>query len=285
MACFRAMLLTTTVLLSEYTYGVEPLPDAPAREVTTSRTEWKLFIPVDYQPRESETVDLLVHFHGSPPVVVNNAAHARLNAVVVTVNYNGLSSVYRVPFSDPKLFQTLLDDTFDALRAEEGFADAQWGSIALSSFSAGYGAVREILKQSEYREQICGILAADSLYASTDAQDGTPVDAQMADYKTWAELAARGDKVFVFTHTQVATPTYESTAETGDELLEHLGLAAEPTEETGLGPLTFTRKARRGNFILWGSQGDTGEDHMNHLRYMAQWLGELPLAQKKELGE
>ena len=258
--------------------AAEPLPDATGREVALSRPEWVLFIPEDYSARPDGKVDLLVHFHGWPPVVRNNLAHARLNAVLVTVNYNGLSSVYRIPFSESTLFQTLLDNALEKLREEEGFSDASWDKIALSSFSAGYGAVREILKSPNYRERVSAILAADSLYASTDDVDGTPVDAQMADYKLWSELSTGGEKVFVFTHTRVETPTYESTEETGDELLAHLGLDTTPTEESGLGPLSFYRKARRGEFHFWGSPGKTGEDHMDHLRYMAEWLDDLGLA-------
>ena len=60
----------------------------------------------------------------------------------------------------------------------------------MSSFSAGYGAVREILKTGSYRDRVDGVLAADSLYAST-AADGTPLDAQMAAHYIEAALADR----------------------------------------------------------------------------------------------
>ncbi|TWU00734.1 hypothetical protein Pla108_16860 [Botrimarina colliarenosi] len=250
------------------------LPVATGREIALDRPQWKLFIPATYEPRAGGAVDRLIHFHGDPQTVWNNAAYAKLNAVVVTVNYPGLSSVYSTPFSDPALFETLSDAALAKLRSEDDFgAAAHWDHLTVSSFSAGYGAVREILKQPRYRDAIDVLLAADSLYASTD-ENGTPVDAQMVDYKTFAELAAAGKKTFTFTHSDVATPTYESTRATGDELLAHLGLTATAIDRPGLGPLRFTRTASRGGFTLWGAAGDTGEDHMAHLRYLAEWLGD-----------
>ncbi len=261
------------------------LPIATGRQIAMSQPEWKLFIPDGYQHRLGEKVDLLVHFHGDPQTVWNNVEYADLNAVVVTANYNGLSSAYRVPFTDPNLFRKLINDAMSRLRGEEDFGGAaKWDRFAVSSFSAGYGAVREILKNPLYVQTIDSLLAADSLYASTDT-DGTPVDSQLVDYKNFASLAAAGDKQFIFTHTRVPTFTYENTEETANELLEHLGLEAVPTEEVGLGPIPFFRKATQGNFQLWGSPGVTGPDHLDHLRYMGQWLDELSLAERPAPGD
>ena len=259
-----------------------PLPTAKGREIVLATKGAKLFVPDTYQPREDGKVDLLVHFHGHPPVVRDNAAFARLNAVIVTVNYNGLSKAYSTPFSDAELFGQLLDEVLATLRQQPEFADdVQLDQLALSSFSAGYGAVREILKQPGYFDQVTAILAADSLYASTD-EDGTPVDSQMADYKRFAELATQQKKTFLFSHSQVPTPTYESTAETGDELLAHLKLTAESSTDTGLGTLEFYRHAKQGNFELWGARGDDGPAHMEHLRYIGEFYQHLPLARLAE---
>lgn len=250
--------------------------------LTLSRPAWRLDVPAEYEPRPDGAYDLLVHFHGDPPTVLRNVAASRLNTIVVTANYNGLSSAYRRPFEDPELFQTLLDDVEATLRADARFGPtAARDRLAVSSFSAGYGAVREILKQPQYVEAIDGVLAADSLYAST-AADGTPEDEQMAPYKRFADLAAAGEKTFLLTHTEVPTPTYESTRDTADELLAHLGLEATAIDLQGRGPLRFTRTAARGRFALWGSPGETGEAHMDHLRHVAEWLDALPLAKRAE---
>jgi hypothetical protein len=256
------------------------LPVATGRQIAMSNAAWKLFIPSTYQQRPGNVADLLVHFHGDPQTVWNNAKYAKLNTVIVTVNYSGLSSAYSTPFSNAALFQTLLDEALTKVRQQADIPDTlQWDQLGVSSFSAGYGAVREILKSASYRSQIDALLAADSLYAST-AGDGTPVDSQMADYKTFATLAKNGSKTFLFSHSQVPTYTYETTGECGDELMQHLGVAASPFNSNGLGTLNFYRRAQSGNFRLWGASGADGDSHLEHLRYIGEFLEELPLAKQ-----
>lgn len=260
--------------------AIAQLPVAVGRQINLSNSAWKLFIPNTYQQRPGNVADLLVHFHGDPQTVWNNANYAHLNTVIVTVNYSGLSSAYSTPFSNAALFQSLLDEALTKVRQQADFPDTlQWDKLGVSSFSAGYGAVREILKNASYRNQIDALLAADSLYATT-AGDGTPLDSQMADYKTFATLAKNGTKTFLFSHSQVPTYTYETTEECGNELLQHLGIAATPSRANGLGTLNFYRQAQSGNFRLWGALGADGDSHLEHLRYIGEFLEELPLAKQ-----
>lgn len=275
----RAIFATVTLLLSTVP-AVAQLPTATGRQFNLSNVAWKVFIPSTYQPRPGDVADLLVHFHGDPQTVWNNAKYAELNTIILTVNYSGLSSVYSTPFSNSSLFQTVLDEALAKVRQQADVPDTlEWDKLGVSSFSAGYGAVREILKSEDYRNQIDAILAADSLYAST-AGDGTPLDSQMVNYKSFATLAKNGQKTFLFTHSQVPTPGYESTGETGDELLQHLGLTAMPVNTNGLGTLHFYRRVQSGNFKMWGASGADGEAHLEHLRYIGEFFKELPLAKQ-----
>lgn len=256
------------------------LPVATGRQINMSNAAWEIFIPDTYRHRPGEVADVLVHFHGVPQVVWNNALYANLNTIVLTVNYNGFSSAYSGPFSDAGLFQNLMDEALTKVRQQGDFSNTlQWDQIGVSSFSAGYGAVREILKSNTYLNEIDALLAADSLYASTDANDGTPVDSQMVDYKRFARLAKANRKAFIFSHSQVLTYDYENTAETGDELLQYLGITADAINTSGLGTLDFYRHAQVGSFELWGALGADGDAHLEHLRYLGQFLKNLPLAQ------
>jgi hypothetical protein len=144
--------------------------------------------------------------------------------------------------------------------------------------------VREILKSSTYRNDIDVLLTADSLYATT-AGDGTSLDSQMVDYKTFANLAKNGSKTFMFTHSQVPTYSYESTQETGDEIMQYLGISPTSINTTGLGTLHFNRKAQSGNFTLWGATGADGDSHLEHLRYIGEFLEDLPLAKTPIQGD
>ncbi|WP_425398086.1 hypothetical protein [Aeoliella sp.] len=273
---FIALLVTSLSLVSSACAA--ELPESTGREFALENKAAKLFVPDSFAMPEDGAVDLLVHFHGHPPVVRSNAEYAKLNVVILTVNYNGLSRAYSKPFSDPDLFPALLDDTLAALREQAAFPeDTHWRRVGVSSFSAGYGAVREILSQPRGPERIDCLLAADSLYAST-SDDGTPEDAQMAPYIAYAKQAIEGKKSFVFTYSLVPTDGYETTKECIDEILAEVKLELEPTDQEGLGELVFNQQARRGKFQVYGTPGRDGEGHMAHLRYIGEFFKQMPLA-------
>jgi len=265
------MLVATPVL-------AQVIPPVSGRTFTLPTSpNHKLFIPDSFDPSASG-VDVLVHFHGDPATVNNNAGYADLNAVIVNVTYNGFSSAYSTPFSDPALFGNILDGALNTLKAQPDFdASTHWDQLGISSFSAGYGAVREILKQPSYYDQIDGLILADSLYASfTSASDHTPNASQMVNFKRFALDAANGLKTMTVSHSLVQTYTYANTAETADDLMQYVGVSPTATNETGLGTLQFYRKASLGNFNVWGATGSNAAAHTQHLQYMAQWLDDLP---------
>jgi hypothetical protein len=276
---FKAALITL-LLVPALSRAQYPLPGitATGRSFTLTDPAWKLFIPSTYYQRPGSVADVIVHFHGDPQTYWNNAKYANLNAPIVTVNYSGLSSAYSTPFSNSALFQSVLDQALAKAQQQSDIPDnLHWDKIAVSSFSAGYGAVREILKSTTYRNEISSLLTADSLYATT-AVDGTPLDSQMVDYKTFAGLAKAGSKTFIFSHSQVPTSGYESTVETANELMQYLGITPTAINTNGLGTLNFYRKAQTGNFHLWGATGTDGDSHLEHLRYIGDFLEDLPLA-------
>ncbi|MEM6334391.1 MAG: dockerin type I domain-containing protein [Planctomycetota bacterium] len=238
--------------------------------------EHTLFVPSWIDITDNQ-VDVLVHFHGSPDTIHRNAGHAGLNAVILNVNYAGLSSAYSTPFSDADLFGDVLDGALNTLNSQRGLSDLAFDSVSVSSFSAGFGAVREILKQPAYIDRIDGLLLADTLYASfTSPTDLKPLDSQMAGFRTYAQAAAAGSKTMIVSHSQVQTFTYSNTAETADDLMATVGVTPTPTNETGLGTLSFYRKAQQGNFSVWGAAGSNGDAHLEHLRYIGEWLDDLP---------
>jgi hypothetical protein len=270
------------VIASLCSPSLAQLPTATGTQITMSNAAWKIFIPSTYQQRPGNVADLLVHFHGDPQTFWNNAKYANLNTIIVTVNYSGLSSAYETPFSNQALFASVINEALTTVRARPEIPDTlNWDKLAVSSFSAGYGAVRQILENSTYRNDIDVLLAADSLYATT-AGDGTPLDSQMADYKTFALAAKNGQKTFLFSHSQVPTFTYEETRECGDELMQYLGITGSTFNQQGLGDLDFYRHAKSGNFELWGALGTDGDSHLEHLRYIGEFLEEMPVAHVPE---
>ncbi|MEM6749557.1 MAG: dockerin type I domain-containing protein, partial [Planctomycetota bacterium] len=105
----------------------------------------------------------------------------------------------------------------------------------------------------------------------------TPRASQMAPFRAFAQAAADGDKTMIVSHSQVQTFTYANTAETADDLMQHVGVAPQAIQQDGLGTLSLYRKAELGGFAVWGATGADGDAHLEHLRYIGEWLDDLPV--------
>jgi cell wall-associated NlpC family hydrolase len=168
--------------------------------------------------------------------------------------------------------------------------------IDISSFSAGYGAVREIVQVPEYVKLIRRIVLADSLYAGWDpatTQPGAtsrPAAENIDPWQPFVEAAARGEKTFVLTHSQVPT-SYANTEACAKALIELVGAQVE-TIDRGALPATLDPdfpllyRACKGNFHVWGYGGVDAQAHMTHPRHIAEvWraLDEADAAQASEI--
>ena len=61
--------------------------------------------------KASQTVDLVVHFHGAPWLVEHHARAVARNSVIVTVQMGAGSRVYSDGFADPAVFARLLEES------------------------------------------------------------------------------------------------------------------------------------------------------------------------------
>ena len=170
-----------------------------------------------------------------------------------------------------------------------------WGKMVISSFSAGFGAVREVLKRPQNFQRIDGILMLDSLYCgyvgdgTDEIQEGIVHPGLMKDFVRFAQASARGEKVMIVTHCMEPTPGYASTRETADYLLGKLKIKATPVDgivrlpaganDPG-GELRLYRMASKDGFTMYGSPGMGTTDHVLHMRHMAHWLREMPLTER-----
>lgn len=232
-----------------------------------------LFIP-DFFKGHFLNVDIAMHFHGAAWLVERNFYQTRKNAVLVSIHFPGFSSAYRKPFSDAQLFQQILDETLIALK-ERGIVepDARVGRICLTAFSAGYGAIREILRVPAYYEHITDLVLADSVHCGY-VNEKELNSAQLAPFLRFAQDAAAGDKTMWMTHSSIQPPGYASTTETSDYLIAGVGgerHAASGIHGRGMRLISAFDK---GNFHVRGYTGTTAIDHMDHFYSMA-----IPLAQ------
>ena len=112
------------------------------------------------------------------------------------MNLGAGSSAYRKPFEQPETFQTLLSEAAENLGSKSG-----WASITVSGFSAGYGAVREILRRPEYFALVNNVLLLDGMHTSYSpegkllADGGTIQASDIEVFVNFARVAVAGGRV------------------------------------------------------------------------------------------
>ena len=220
-------------------------------------------------------VALIVHFHGAPWLIERHIAVERPDAVLITVQLGAGSSSYSRPFTDPELFSKLV------VEAEKESGIKGWSSITLSGFSAGYGAVRAILRQPEYYARVSSVLLLDGIHASYEPEgkglaDGGSISTPDLDsFEVLARDAAAGKKAFVLTHSEIFPVTYASTTECTDHLLRQIGIKRKVKVRNlpaGMRQLSSVIKRR---FYVFGYAGNSAPDHVDHLHAMPFWFRHL----------
>lgn len=237
----------------------------------------QLYVPRAAFPVEG-SVDVIVHFHGGLHYWSREMERYGFNAVLVYFSPGGRSSAYATPFRDPARFARLLEESQEALQDQEGWPDeVVFDRVAVTSFSAGYGAVRELLKSPEYVERIDGVLLSDSLYAGYvgDAALRQVNPQQMMPFVDFAKRAVDGEKAFTVTHSTIVPPGYAGTHETADYLVAAQGLAWRPVDLPGPGGMHRRREAGAGRLTLIGAEGEDAIAHVIHLHEAGYFLNEM----------
>src|SRR4051812_1489164 len=246
--------------------------DTPKRLVTTGGR-------VIYLPNGCRTVsrpfDLLVHFHGAPTVLEPTFERSDIDGVLVILNLGIGSGRYDEAFRYPGSFDALLTRTSSALRELCPNAVSKPARVALSAWSAGYGAVFRILDHDKDARRIDAVLLADGLHANFEpggAYEHRIETEQMAPFVTFADEAVSGKKLFAITHSSILTP-YASTTQTSDFLLAQENVERVPATiappRPGMLPQT---RADAGNFHVMGFAGDNEQAHCDHLHAFGDTL-------------
>lgn len=257
------------LLVCALTPAVLAADDAPGRRIDLGGAT--LFVPDGFRAEQGK-VDVLLHLHGAASVVEPAFVAAGWPGVLIEFQRNGLSSVYTAPFRDAALFPALLDRAMKAL-AEAKFADdPRPGRVVVSTFSAGFGGLRELLKVPEHAARIDAVVMADSLYCG---YEGDPKDhkvdaALMAPFRRFAARAVEGEKTFVLTHSSQVPEGYASTTETATDLIAHTGAEAVAAAIDWGPDWEPIRRARKSRFEALGFGGVGPDDHMRHLRQIAR---------------
>ena len=173
----------------------------------------ELFVPSGFAAPADGAVPLCVHFQGALAAAEENFARMERGGVLLASTIQGRSSAFAAPYRDPEAFHALLAAGEAALSARAG-RPMHFDPLVITFWSAGYGAVRELLADAALFARIDALVSADSIYATVVADDvRAPCIDDMTGFVRFAQAAARGDKTFVLAHGRYQTD-YASTAET-----------------------------------------------------------------------
>lgn len=260
--------------------------EAPAGETVVAGdapTTFTLFLPAGWSVPPSCEATVSIHFHGTAWFVAQE--HARRGSTLPFVSFNaGASSAgFENAFKDPATFDNMLDATAAQLVERGAPADTRIAHVELSSFSAGYAAVREILKSPRNVDRIDRLVLADSLYAPDDpAVAGTgerrPDPAALEPFVAYARLAADGKKTFLIAHSSVpplgsitAWMNAETIARSVDPKLVPVAVEPGSLPATEAPDFPLVTRIDRRDFHVWRYGGENGGAHMTHLRHVGDY--------------
>jgi hypothetical protein len=208
--------------------------------------------------------DVIVHFHGHEPVRKEFVKSAD-GVVLVGIDLGIGSGVYGSTFSAPNVFTNLLKSVESEMARRTGNENAHVRKLALSSWSAGYGAVEQILRQPAGRK-VDAVVLLDSLHAGyVDEQAKTLKLPQIEPFIEFAKRSVGGDKLMFVSHSSIIPPGYASTSEVADFLVDQLrGKPRKTAREDVLG-LDMYERYDRGGFHMRGYTGDDKPDHCAHI--------------------
>ncbi len=204
--------------------------------------------------------DVIIHFHGGNAVRKMIADSAR-GVFVVGIDLGAGSGAYGRPFSDPKVFRDLLDDIEKGVAEYTNRPSAHIRRLGLTGWSAGYGAIRAILRQKAGK-RVDAVVLLDGLHSNYDENSPFGLRAsQLSPFVQFAKRAVSGGKFMFVSHSSIVPPGYASTTETAHYLTETLGVKVHRSSAKDSPLLSRYEQAQSGGFLMRGYYGEGKDDH------------------------
>ena len=241
------------------------------KEETPAGRRENLDLGTLFLPAHSRARAILFFFHGG--TWLPEVAAARNQVAVVGVQAGEGSAVYARLFDDPQRFLRLLAEA-------ETKAGIKFDRVMLGGWSAGCGAVRQILKTPESYARVDAALLIDGMHSDyVDGKPG-PLESELdpGNLAIWLQLARdamAGRRRLLVTHSEIFPGTYASTTETADYLLAQLGLKRRAVLKWGPMGTQQLSETRAGKFLLLGYAGNSAPDHVDQLHalpVLLKWL-------------
>ena len=236
-------------------------------------------IPPSFESADG-AYDLMIHFNGNPDLIEESVGLAHVNAVVVILNLGVGSGVYEDLFSDTTMFPEVLRRV-QVTMERRGLEHARLRRVALTAWSAGYGAVAKILEQPTLAEQVDSVILLDGIHTGFDYPGGPILERKLVPFELFARRAVEGKTFFLITHTEIPSGRYAGTHVTTDVLLRDVKAERKPggvkppmadlksiigvVPRDNVVPLEPLTVADKGNFHVRGYAGDQPANHSAHL--------------------
>ena len=207
--------------------------------------------------------DVVIHFHGAHTTVIPRYIASGLDAVLVIINLGIGSGAYSDALPLKANVDGLLRRIETGIAEECSLEDASITRLALSSWSAGYGAVEQFLRFRP--ELVDAVLLADGLHVGfTDKRLRTVNVDSLGVFVEFAQKATRRERLMSITHSGIITEGYAAAAETAMAVSQAVHAPTWTVSGTKYGMQRVTA-ARRGNFFVEGFAGNDKPAHARHL--------------------
>lgn len=208
--------------------------------------------------------DVMFHFHGHE-AVRKEWVQVMDGAVLVGVTLGTGSGPYETSFRGTQAFERLVKGVEEAVAAKAGRESARVRKVGLSGWSAGYGAVGQIINSSYGKRKVDTVVLLDGLHSGYAGSSLN--EAQLKPFIDFARRASQGQRFMFVSHSSIIPPGYASTTETANFLIHKLGGRARKTRPRSGDPMGLDLIARytRGNFHVRGYAGNDTLDHCAHI--------------------
>jgi LysM repeat protein len=181
------------------------------------------------------------------------------------------SGPYDRAFASPNVFKKLLRSVEQEMARRNGRRRAHIRKLALSSWSAGYGAIAQILRQKAGRK-VDALILLDSVYAGYAGASKRLKPATLVPFVRFARLAARGQKFMFHSHSSIQPPGYASTREVSHYIVKKVGGRIRPSRRADRYGLQLFERYDKRHYHVRGYRGEDKPDHCAHLGLMRDVL-------------
>jgi hypothetical protein len=226
-----------------------------------------LFVPQGLNRNRPAT--LLFFFHGGD-WLPELAASQQHQMAVVRVQAGAGSGSYVQLFQDSARFLSLI-------AAAESASHMHFSQIALGGWSAGCGAIRQILLDPASYDRVDRVLCIDGVH--TGYINGAPgpgeSDIDASNLQMWLRYgrdAMAGKKRLIMTHSEIFPGTFASTTETADWLLRAWQLTPHPVARFGPMGTQMLSRVSAGGLTVIGFAGNSAPDHVDEMQSLPEYL-------------